>query len=152
MVGYSSTMKAVASAAQTLSHGISERPVVVYDGECPYCLKQVDRMQSRDSDRTFEYQPRQAAGLEERFPKLADGDFNSGMRLIHTDGSISVGADAVYEIARRLNGWKYLAWLYRVPVLGWICRTGYAWIARNRYRFAKKCEDDVCELEPSKSA
>jgi len=103
-------------------------------------------MQRRDPNGIFEYQPRQAAGLEDRFPALAEGDFNTGMRLIHTDGSIRVGADAVYDIARQLKGWKYLAWMYRIPVLNSICRASYAWIARNRYRFAKKCDDGVCEV------
>ncbi len=139
-------MKTVATAAQIRPETFPARPVVVYDGECPFCLKHVDRMQRRDSSDVFEYQPRQAAGLEDRFPRLTEGDFNSGMRLIDTDGSISVGADAVYNIARRLDGWKYLAWMYRVPVLNSICRASYAWIARNRYRFAKKCDDDACEL------
>ena len=41
------------------------------------------------------------------------------MRLVNPDGSIDVGADAVYQIARRLSGWKHVAWLYRVPVLKW---------------------------------
>ena len=137
-------MKPVGASAQTLSAGAPDRPVVVYDGECPFCLKHVDRMQRRDPNKVFEYQPRQASGLEDRFPILAEGDFNSGMRLIHPDGSVSVGADAIYNIARQLKGWKYLAWMYRIPVLNTVCRASYAWIARNRYRFAKKCEDEVC--------
>ena len=124
----------------------SSRPVVVYDGECPFCLKQVDTMKRRDPDGVFEFQPRQEPGLDQRFPQITEGDFNSGMRLIHRDGSVSVGADAIYEIARLLRGWKYLAWVYRVPVLKSFCRASYAWIARNRYRFAKKCEDGVCEV------
>ena len=135
----------MASTAQTLSRDVPERPVVVYDGECPFCLKQLDRMQKRDSKGVFDYQPRQAEGLEERFPKLAEGEFNSGMRLIDADGSISAGADAVYGIARKLDGWKYLAWLYRVPVVHSVCRAAYDWIARNRYRFANNCEDGVCD-------
>ena len=122
------------------------RPVVVYDGECSFCLKQVDKMKRRDPEGVFEYQPRQTPGLEQRFPRLAGGDFNSGMRLVRRDRSVSVGADAVYEIARLLKGWQYVAWLYRVPVLKTICRFSYAWIARNRYRLAKKCEDGVCEM------
>jgi len=121
------------------------RPVIVYDGDCPFCLKHVDGMKRRDSGNVFEYQPRQAPGLEERFPRITEGDFNSGMRLIDTDGSISIGADAVYNIARRLDGWRHLAWMYRIPLLNSICRGAYAWIARNRYRLAKKCDHGVCE-------
>jgi predicted DCC family thiol-disulfide oxidoreductase YuxK len=141
-------MKAMAPVAQLHAEDIRlNRPVVVYDGECPFCLKHVDRMQRCDRGKTFEYQPRQASGLEDRFPRLAEGDFNSGMRLIDPDGSISVGADAIYNIARQLDGWKYLAWLYRVPGFNAVCRACYAWIARNRYRLAEKCEDGVCEME-----
>ncbi len=125
--------------------GEPARSVVVYDGECPFCLKQVERMKRRDTAGAFEYAPRQSEGLEQRFPKLAEGDFNSGMRLVNRDGSIEVGADAVYQIARRLSGWKLVAWLYRVPVLKSIFRSGYGLVAKYRYKLAKRCESGVCE-------
>lgn len=123
-----------------------DHPVVVYDGACGFCRRQVEKMKGRDQSGFFEYVPRQAEGLEQRFPQLADGDFNSGMRLVHSDGAVSVGADAVYHIARRLNGWKRLAWLYRLPVLRALFRAGYGWIAANRYRLARKCDSQSCEL------
>ena len=132
--------------ATTTSSQRSDEFVVVYDGQCAFCRKQVERIRRRDAQRVFEYLPRQAEGIEQRFPGLADGDLDSGMRLVHPDRSISVGADAVYEIARRVSGWKRLAWLYRVPVLNSICRAGYAWIAKNRYKLAGKCEDGACKL------
>ena len=128
------------------------KPVVVYDGECPFCQKQVAKMRSRDPGNYFEYAPRQTPGIEERFPTLAQGDFNTGMRLVRQDGSVAVGADAVYEIARELRGWRLGAWLYRVPILRQVFRGIYAWIARNRYRLAQKsgkiCDPDkgACEL------
>ena len=122
------------------------RAVVVYDGACSFCLRQVEKMKRRDTTGSFEYVPRQTEGLNQRFPQLAEGDFNVGMRLIHPDRSVSAGADAVYHIARRLRGWKYLAWVYRVPLLNGLCRVAYAWIAKHRYTLAKKCEDGVCEM------
>ena len=70
------------------------RPVIVYDGECRFCLWSVGRI------RRFEYLPRQADGMEERFPVLARSDFNTGLRLICADGQVDVGADAVYQIYR----------------------------------------------------
>ncbi len=121
-----------------------DRPVVVYDGACGFCLNQVDRIKKRDRAETFEYVPRQAEGLEQRFPALAQGDFNSGMRLVLTDGSIAVGPDAVYEIARRVQGWNKLAWLYRLPVLREIFRALYAWVARHRKRLARQCDSGAC--------
>lgn len=119
----------------------------MYDGQCPFCLRQVERIKLRDCNGVFEYVPRQTDDLERRFPMLAEGDFNSGMRLVHGDGSVSVGADAVYEIARRLPVWRAGAWLYRVPGLRAIFRALYAWVARNRYRLAPKCEDGACRIE-----
>jgi predicted DCC family thiol-disulfide oxidoreductase YuxK len=120
-------------------------PVVVFDGECPYCRKQVRRIQAWAAPGAFEYVARQTPGIEERFPRLRESTFSSGMRLIEPDGAIHVGADAVYQIARRLNGWRYLAWFYRIPGLRGLCRAAYGWIAANRYRLARDCDTGVCE-------
>ena len=122
------------------------RPVVVYDGHCPFCLRQIQRIRRGDTAGVFDYLPRQTEGLEQRFPKLMDGNFNTGMRLVHTNGSVSAGADAVYQIARQIKGWKQLAWLYRVPVLHGVFRAAYAWVAKYRYKLAKRCENDICEI------
>lgn len=115
--------------------------VVVYDGACPFCRRQVAWISARDRHGAFEFVPRQAPGLLERFPILSVGDFDTGMRLVLPDGQVRVGADAVYAIARRLRGWRWLALLYRVPGLHGLSRRLYAWVARNRQRLARTCED-----------
>lgn len=76
------------------------RPVIVYDGECRFCLWSVGRIRRFDRNGRFGYLPRQADGMEERFPVLARSDFNTGLRLICADGQVDVGADAVYQIYR----------------------------------------------------
>ncbi len=110
------------------------KPVVVYDGECSFCLRQIERIKRRDRCALFEYVPRQSPGLDERFPRLADDDFNSGMRVITPCGDILVGADALYHIVRRLPIWGTIAWIYRLPGLNTLARLAYRWIAANRYR------------------
>ena len=117
------------------------RPVVIYDGNCSFCQRQVGRMRRHDTKNVFEYLPRQTEGLEQRFAGLADADFNTGLRLVHPDASISVGADAIYHIARQLGRWRHLAWLYRVPGLNWAFRTAYGWIAKHRFKLSKRCGD-----------
>ncbi len=99
----------------------------------------------------FEYLPRQQPGLEERFPVLTQSDFNTGLRLIHPDGTVYVGADGVYEIYRRLTPFHLITWVYRLPVCRQIFRLGYALIARNRHRFGQvsstlACDTDECAL------
>ena len=120
------------------------RPVVVYDGECPFCLKQIERIQRRDRWARFEYTARQAPGLEARFPQLADQDFNSGMRLITPQGNIQVGADAVYHIALRLPVYRRLAWIYRIPVLHGLARLAYRWVAAHRQSLGASRGDNSC--------
>lgn len=125
------------------------RPIVVYDGDCPFCRRQIDRFRRLDRAQSLDFTPKQTDGLFDRFPKLGEGDFNTGMRFIEVGGNIQVGADAVYQIFRRLPRYRTIAWLYRVPLLHTLCKWGYAWIARNRYRLAggKACTDETCEIK-----
>ena len=83
------------------------RPIVIYDGECRFCLWSIHRIQRLDRQNLFDYMPRQMPGLEAVYPQLADSDFNTGMRLIVGTGQIHVGADAVYQIYRRIPLFTY---------------------------------------------
>lgn len=121
--------------------GRPAKPTIVYDGQCRFCLKQIERIRRRDRRGRFDYRARQEAGLEQEFPQITQGDFNTGLRLIETDGSVHVGADGVYHIARGLPRLWMAAWLYRVPGLKQVFRGIYAWIARNRFKLAGKCDD-----------
>ncbi|SRR5579875_1139172 len=121
-----------------------EKPVVVYDGECPFCIRQIDRFKRWDKKGALQYVPRQQEGLEERFPVLAQGDFNAGMRFIGTDGNVAVGADAVYEICKALPAFGAFAWIYRIPGINQLARAAYAWVAANRMKLAGQCKDNVC--------
>ena len=122
------------------------KDVIVYDAECPFCRRQIERIRKRDRADCFEYVPRQQPGLIDRFPALARADFNTGMRLIERAGTVSVGADAVYQIARRLPYWRRWAWLYRLPGLHALAQRVYGWIAANRQRLGQSCEDGACKL------
>ena len=126
------------------------KPVIVYDGECRYCHWSVRRIQGLDDTSRFEYTPRQTNEIEKRFPFLAQSDFNTGLRLIEEDRgneTVHVGADAVYQIYRRLPPYHLVAWVYRLPVLKQVFRGAYALIARNRHRFGKvTCETAACDV------
>lgn len=122
------------------------KPIVVYDGECAFCRRQIARIRRQDRAGAFEYTARQTPGLDEAFPELARGDFNTGMRLIMPTGRIYVGADAVYRIARQLPVWRRVAWLYRVPGLRGLARAAYAFIAARRHRLGRDCVDGACAV------
>lgn len=110
------------------------RCVVVYDGQCPFCTRGMERIRRRDRRRCFTFLPSQTPDLLVRYPGLAQQDVSSGLRVILPTGEVCVGADAVYEISRRLPGWRWIAWLYRVPPLKTVARWCYHWTAANRTR------------------
>jgi predicted DCC family thiol-disulfide oxidoreductase YuxK len=118
--------------------------VVVYDGQCRFCLAQMERIRRRDRGSRFEYVANQHPALLDRFPILGQTDLQTGLRLITPDGQVHVGADAIYEVARRLPVWRHWAWLYRAPgcrtVAGWV----YQKIAAHRYHLAGRCETGAC--------
>ena len=118
---------------------------LVYDGHCSFCRRWVGRIARRDRSGTFELVARQTEGLTKRFPKLTEGDFNTGMRLITLDGTIHIGADAAYQIARCLRYWRRIAWLYHVPGIHWLTRAAYAWIAAHRQSLGRDCDDGTCK-------
>lgn len=122
----------------------ARRPVVVYDGECAFCRRQIARIRGYDRHDRFECVPRQTPGLTERYPALAGGDFDTGMRLIMPDGRIYVGADCVHQIARGLAVLRWFAWLYRVPGIHGLARGVYGWIAARRQSLGRRCEDEAC--------
>jgi predicted DCC family thiol-disulfide oxidoreductase YuxK len=127
--------------------GVMEKPVIVYDGECRFCIWSVARVQKKDKQDQFDYLPRQTPGIEDHFPKLVSSDFDTGMRLMVSADDIYVGADAVYQIYRRLPPFHLVAWLYRVPLLHLFFRAGYALIARYRHLSGRvECDSDACTL------
>ena len=105
---------------------------LVYDGHCSFCRRWVARISRADRSGRFEFIARQTEGLTKRFPNLVEGDFNTGMRLITPDDVIHVGADAAYQIVRRLRYWQRIAWMYHVPGIHCLTRSVYALIAANR--------------------
>lgn len=113
---------------------------VIYDGECAFCRRQIERLRRRDRSGRFECLPSQSEALAEHFPELEGADLEQGVRLITPERQIYSGADAVYQITRRLPRWRRIAWLYHVPGIHALCRWGYRWIARHRHRLG--CE--VC--------
>lgn len=121
------------------------RAIIVYDGHCAFCKRQVERIRKQDRYGRFEYVAWQSTQMNERFARLVEGELGSGIRLILPDGRILIGADAVHGIAQRLDGWRRLAWLYRVPLAHSLCRALYRWIAANRYRIAGRFDARVCD-------
>jgi len=49
------------------------------------------------------------------------------------------GVGAVEALVRLLPGWRWAAWLFRIPAARPLARLAYRWIARERYLLG--CDD-----------
>lgn len=112
-----------------------ERPVVVYDGDCVFCRRQVRRLERWTGD-ALERVPYQEAAS--RFDPIPRDEFVRSVVLIETDGRAFCGAEAAYRALaynRRMRGWL---WCYRhLPGFSSVSEWGYRFVARHRGRISR---------------
>ena len=106
------------------------RPLLVWDGECSFCRRWIERWRGLTGDRV-EYATYQDVAA--RFPEIPREKFAEAVRLIEPDGRVSGGAEAVFRTLSFARGRGWLIALYRrmplfAPISEWIYRN----VARRR--------------------
>jgi predicted DCC family thiol-disulfide oxidoreductase YuxK len=106
------------------------RPLLIYDGQCSFCLWWLARWQARIGDR-IDYAPSQEAAS--RYPTLAPERFARSVQLLETDGTVYEGAAAAFRaLAKAPRGGRPL-WLYEhLPGTRAVTEAGYRFISRHR--------------------
>ena len=109
------------------------KPLLVYDGDCYFCLRWIRRWQETTRG-TVDVAPFQSVGA--RFAEdIPTECFRSAIRLIETDGRIFGGIEAISRLLTYGPGaGRGLAlWFYRhFPGYAPVARLGYGVIARHR--------------------
>ena len=118
---------------------------VIYDGDCQFCCRWVDRMRACDEQQQLQFIPRQSPESERRFPQIKDIALDEGILFVEPSGTVHVAADAMYQIGKRLPGWRSIAWLYRIPVIKQATQVAYRSVAINRKHLG--CNSDHCKLD-----
>lgn len=104
------------------------RPLVVFDGECGFCRRSVERW--RRQTRGVDYLPSQE--VEDRFEGIGPDDYARSVWYFAPDGTRASGAEAVFRtLTHAGRGWP-LALHRRVAAFRWLSERGYALVARNR--------------------
>ena len=111
----------------------SEKPLLLYDGECHFCLRWIRRWQQRFCDKVdvapFQLQ---ADRFDQDIPVEC---FQSAIRLITTNGKVYGGAEAIFRAWNDGSGLgKGLAlWCYQVvPGFAPLSSVAYQAVARHR--------------------
>jgi predicted DCC family thiol-disulfide oxidoreductase YuxK len=107
-----------------------ERPLLVYDGDCGFCVFWVNRWRRLLGER-IAFGPYQE--VAERFPELPLERFRSAVQLIETDGTVTSGAEAVLRARAFLPGRRGWLWIYdNIPGARSVFEAGYRFVARHR--------------------
>jgi predicted DCC family thiol-disulfide oxidoreductase YuxK len=118
------------AALRRVSQPPSGRPLLVFDGECSFCRRWVERWRAAGAEH-FDIEPFQSAAA--RYPELAPAQFEQAVQLIQTDGRVFSAAEAVLR-ARALatsGGWL-LAGYERLPGFAPAAETIYRAVASHR--------------------
>lgn len=123
---------AVARSGRLVGVNRRERPLLIYDGACDFCLQWVMRWRALTGEKV-EYQPFQE--IAHFFPEIELAEFESAVQLVDCDENLYSGANAIFELLS-LSGskrWRLARWVYdRVPPLARLIESIYAWVAARR--------------------
>jgi predicted DCC family thiol-disulfide oxidoreductase YuxK len=124
------------------------RAVVIYDGHCIFCTKQVQRIARFDFGQLFTYLSLHDGRVSQRYPNLTFQQLMDQMWLVLPDGRQFGGIDAVRVISRKLWILWPLAVILHIPFTGWLWRSLYRTVARFRYYLGgkKSCDNGQCSI------
>lgn len=127
---------------------------LIYDANCPFCCAARDWFVRRAIAGQLEYMPCQAPERIARFPSIPEAQCMEAMQVVMADGTIYSGDRALPALVERLRGWRWLAWVLRVPPIVWASGPIYRFVAKRRYalltvvggKHANSCSvDGQCE-------
>ncbi len=124
-----------------MEQGSETVPVVLFDGGCPLCRREIEHYQRVDGAGRLRWidihaQPDavQAFGLNWQ-------DSMQRLHLVEADGRLRVGVAAFVAIWQRLPRYRALAWLVSLPGVHWMAEKAYRGFAVWRWR--RRC-DEMC--------
>jgi len=127
------------------------RAMLIYDGECPMCLRARDWVAAHAEPGAIDLVPCQSEERETRAPQVSYEACMEAMQLVTEGGDVYSGPDAFPPLLARTRNRKWLAWAFNVPGMGLLWPPLYRWIARHRLQlsglFASKEAHERCRID-----
>ena len=125
-----------------------EQSILIYDGHCSFCTSQAESLKRQAHGRVA-IESFQDPAVLKKYPALTHADCMKEVKLVKPDGKILGGAHAILYALAENPVWKFLLWLYPLPILKTCFDLGYQFIANRRYwikRKKKDCPGGNCNL------
>jgi predicted DCC family thiol-disulfide oxidoreductase YuxK len=123
------------------------RPVLLYDGQCPFCATWIRRLERIARPGAFEALSYHDPSVPERFPGLQQADLEREMHLVEPHGRVTRGFEVAIRALRSRPVAGALTRIYYVPGLRQLLDSIYRLIARYRHRLPGRCGDPPSRAE-----
>ena len=111
------------------------KPTMVYDGMCGFCKFWIRRWKQLTKE-GIDYISFQDCG--NKFSPLSEKEYQSSVYLIHPDGTVLYGAEAVFSSLSSNYWFRWLIWIYKnIGIFRSISELGYSFIANHRLYLSK---------------
>ena len=118
--------------------------VVIYDGHCQFCSRQVHRLARLDGKNRLSFLSLHDPQVKADFPALSHEELMEAMCLVGPSGRTYRGAAAFRVLTRRLPRLWALMPILHLPFSLPLWQAIYRFIARRRY--GMNCEDGNCQI------
>ena len=108
--------------------------ILIYDDRCSLCrgcMKWLELHAIRKD--AFEFIPCQSDERQKRFPQITDEVCRQSLHLALSNHRILRGDNVLPEIMKRLRGFRWLSFLFKLPIIKMALFAIYRWVANNRY-------------------
>jgi predicted DCC family thiol-disulfide oxidoreductase YuxK len=111
-----------------------KRPILIYDGDCGFCVFWIERWKKTTGDRV-EYAPFQE--VAKNFPNIPRENFVKSIQLVLPSGKVFSGAHAVFRALACARKERWMLWVYRkIPGVAIFAELFYMLVAGNRGVFS----------------
>jgi predicted DCC family thiol-disulfide oxidoreductase YuxK len=112
------------------------KPLIIYDGDCNFCLRWIRRWQQATGDRVA-YLPYQDSRVAAALPELPRQQLESAVHFVQADGAVYSGAEAALRaVACNRSHKLWLDWYERSPTVANLAEQAYRFIAGHRRLFS----------------
>ena len=115
---------------------MARRPTLIYDGDCKFCARWVERWRVTTGDRVGYITSQEAT---EQFPEISEQESNEAVQWMGANGERLSGAPAVFAAlaTASASGRTLLSLYHEKPWFARIADTAYRAVARNRIFFSR---------------
>ena len=113
------------------------RSTLIYDGDCSFCIRCVDRLKqiTKGKVECLSFQ-----SSRERFPEILIGDCERSIHWVDLDGNIFLGAEAIFRTLACVPDKAWMLRIYKkVPGFALVAESVYQIVSKNRKILGSIC-------------